>query len=236
MNQRKFFAGVVFTFFIIAFYFFKVSNEFAEVKPRILIAKNEAYNLYAKEDLLKLSESLSDSAFQAEEDFSKMPFVDRAVLIKSLVGPHQITVYLQEPVLAFSTHGVYKLVDKNGEVFSEVPQYKIPNLPIISGAKFEAKKNRARAVSVFLKLQKEGFLSQKTLSEILINEELTFIFSGIKGRVLIGEEGVQTRLDRLSKVIKYLRFHGLEAEVLDARFKDRVIVSLNKNQNKKKKS
>lgn len=236
MNQRKLFALVTFISFVTAFYFFKVNAKTDEVRPKILIAKNEAYALYAEEDLLNLAEVLASKGFQGEADFSKAPFVDKAVRIKSLVGPDQITVYLQRPVLAFSTKGIYKLVDKNGDVFSEVAQYKIPNLPIISGAKFEAKKNRAKAVKVFLKFQKEGLLSQSTLSEILIKDELVFIFSGIKGRILIGENGVVTRLERLSKVIKYLRFHGLEAELLDARFKDRVVVSLNKNKNKKKSS
>lgn len=236
MNSKTFFAGVIFIFFLAAFCWSKMNNENLNSRPKILIAKNEAYSLYAEEDLLKLSKSLSEPGFRDTADFDKTPFVDKAVLVKSLVGSDQITVYLQRPVLAFSIRGVYKLVDKNGEVFSEVPQYKIPNLPIISGAKFEAKKNRLRAVEIFLKLQKEGLLSQKTLSEILINEDLVFIFSGVKGRVLIGENGVLTRLERLSKVIKYLRFHGLEAEVLDARFKDRVVVSLNKNVIKKQDS
>jgi hypothetical protein len=163
-----------------------------------------------------------------------MPFIDKAVLIKSLVGPDKIMVYLQEPILAFSTRGVYKLVDKRGDVFSEVPQYKIPNLPIISGQKFEAKKNRELAVEAFLSLKKEGLLSQKSLSEMLINEDLILIFSGVKGRVLIGQGEVPKKLERLSKVVKYLRFHGLEAEALDARFDDRVIVSLNKKPNPKK--
>ncbi len=236
MNQRKFFAIIVFAFFMGALYFFKISNHVIKAKPRIFIAKNEAYSLYAKEDLLKMTESLFKKAFEENEDFLTAPFIDKAVRTKSLIGPDQITVYLQQPVLAFFTRGIYKLVDKNGEIFSEVPQYKIPDLPIISGAKFEAKKNRLKAVRVFLKFEKKGFLSQATLSEILIDEDLVFIFSGIKGRIFIGESGVLVQLDRLSKVIKYLRFHGLEAEILDARFKDRVVVSLNKSSKLKKDS
>lgn len=236
MNQRKLFAAVIFIFFAASFFIFDKSGSDEKAEPNILIAKNEAYELYSKEDLLRLTESLAEKGFREEADFKKIPFVDKAVFSKAMAGPDQITVYLQQPVLAFSTRGKYKLVDKNGEVFSEVPQYKIPNLPIISGSKFDAKKNRFKAVNVYLKLQKEGVLSQQSLSEILINEELVFIFSGIKGRVLIGEKSVTTRIDRLSKVITYLRFHGLEAEVLDARFGDRVVVSLNKKTTKRKKS
>ncbi len=236
MNQRKIFAVTVFVFFVTAFVFFQKSERGTQTPPKILIAKDEAYALYTKEDLLRLFKTLSSKGFRAESDFSKVPFVDKAVLARSLIGVSQVTVYLQRPVLAFSTRGVYKLVDKKGEVFSEVPQYKIPNLPIISGAKFKAKKNRFKAVKIFLDFQKEGILSQKTLSEILIKDDLVFIFSGVKGRVFLAEDGVVARLDRLSKVVKYLRFHGLEAEVLDARFKDRVVVSLNKKTKKKKSS
>ncbi len=236
MNQRKFFAIVVFIFFLGALCFFKMNDHFKKTQPRILIAKNEAYGLYTKKDLLKITASLSRQAFKGGQDFSTIPFIEKAMKVKSLIQPDQITIYLQQPVLAFFTRGVYKLVDKNGEVFSEVPQYKIPDLPIISGTKFEAKKNRLKAIKVFFKFQKKGFLSQATLSEILIDEDLVFIFSGIKGRILIGESSVLVRLNRLSKVIKYLRFHGLEAKILDARFKDRIVVSLNKTTKLKKDS
>lgn len=229
MNQRKIFACVLFALFVGAYFLFHVQNKNAALPPKVLIAQNDAYHFYSEEDILKLSQSLSESGFQSTEDFSKQPFVEKAVLVKTLVGPSQINVYLQEPVLAFLTKGLYKLVDKNGEVFSEVPQYKIPNLPILNGDDFLIKKNRAQAVSIYLKLEKEGLLSRASLSEILIEEGLVFIFSGIKGRVLMQEKNFLEQVDRLSKVIKYLRFHGLEAKVLDSRFSDRVVVSLRQN-------
>lgn len=226
MNQRKVFAVFIFVFFLGALALVFFSNNSELESPTVKIAKDEAYELYGKEDLQKIYKVLLGKGFRVTSDFSKVPFVDKAVLVKSLVGPNHISIYLQQPILAFSVRGVYKLVDKNGEVFSEVPQYKIPNLPIISGQKFEAKKNRAKAVQIFLQFQNSGLLSKKSLSEIVINEDLTFVFSGVKGRVFIGEGSVQSKLQRLTKVIKYLRFHGLEAETLDARFEDRVIVSL----------
>jgi len=229
MNQRKTFAAVVFALFMGAYFLFYTQNKNSKLPPRILIAQNDAYSFYSKEDIAKLSKSLSDKAFQATEDFSKQPFVEKAVLVKTLVGASQINIYLQEPVLAFLTKGVYKLVDKNGEVFSEVPQYKIPNLPILNGDDFLIKKNRAKAVLVYLQLEKEGLLSRSSLSEILIGDDLVFIFSGVKGKVLIQEKNFLEQVGRLSKVIKYLRFHGLEAKTLDSRFSDRIVVSLKKN-------
>jgi len=229
MNQRKIFAMVLFTLFVGAYFLFYFQNKNSEQLPRILIAQNDAFVFYSEEDILKLSKSLADKGFKDSEDFSKQPFVEKAVLVKSLVGPAQITVYLQEPVVALLTKGVYKLVDKTGEVFSEVPQYKIPNLPILNSPQFMLQKNRLKAVSMYFKLEKEGMLSKKSLSEILMKEDLVFIFSGVKGRVFINEKKTKEQLSRLSKVIKYLRFHGLEAEVLDSRFDDRVVVSLNKN-------
>jgi hypothetical protein len=229
MNQRKTFAAVLFLIFAGAYSYFNFYKTDPAVQPKILIAQNDAYSFYSEEDILKLSKSLSEKGFYESEDFSKQPFVEKAVLVKSLVGPAQITVYLQEPVLALLTKGVYKLVDKTGEVFSEVPQYKIPNLPILNSPDFDLQKNRLKAVNMYLKLEKEGMLSKKSLSEILMKEDLVFIFSGVKGRVFINEKKTKEQLSRLSKVIKYLRFHGLEAEVLDSRFEDRVVVSLNKN-------
>jgi len=229
INHRKIFAGFLIALFIGAYFLFSFQNKNSKLAPRILIAQNDAYSFYSEEDIVKLSKNLSDEGFRDTEDFSKQPFVEKAVLVKTLVGPSQINVYLQEPILAFLTKGVYKLVDKTGEIFSEVPQYKIPNLPILNGDEFLVKKNRMRAVSVYLKLDKEGLLSRNSLSEVLIQDDLVFIFSGIKGRVLMQENDFLKQVDRLSKVIKYLRFHGLEAKVLDARFSDRVVVSLKKN-------
>jgi len=229
MNQRKIFAMVLFTLFVGAYFLFYFQNKNSEQLPRILIAQNDAFVFYSEEDILKLSKSLADKGFKDSEDFSKQPFVEKAVLVKTLVGPSQINIYLQEPVLAFFTKGVYKLVDKTGAVFSEVPQYKIPDLPILNGEAFLTKKNRLKAVSVYLKLEKEGLLSRKSLSEILIQDDLVFVFSGVKGRVLVQEKGFSKQVERLSKVIKYLRFHGLEAKTFDARFSDRVVVSLKKN-------
>lgn len=229
MDQRKTFAAVLFLLFVGAYGYLKFHKGDDVVRPKILIAQNDAYNFYSEEDILKLSKSLSEKGFYESEDFSKQPFVEKAVLVKSLVGPAHITVYLQEPVLAFLTKGVYKLVDKTGEVFSEVPQYKIPNLPILNGSSFLLQKNRQKAVAAYLSLEKEGLLSKQSLSEILMNGDLVFIFSGVKGRVFINEKNFKEQMVRLSKVIKYLRFHGLEAEVLDSRFEDRVVVSLNKN-------
>lgn len=227
-SNRSIFAFLIIAVFV-GFYIYASSQMPNQKAAQVLLAKNAAYDLYNQDDLGKIFKSLSHEGFEGGEAFEKQAFIESASFAKTLSGRPVIKVFLQEPVMAFHERGAYKLVDKTGAVFSDVPQYKIPDLPIMRGNLFQSKKNRARVVRVFLGLDTEGMLSQKSLSEVLLKDDVVFIFSGVKGRVFIGENDLSKKVDRLTKVIKYLRFHGLEAEVLDARFKDRVVVSLNKN-------
>lgn len=207
--------------------FAKNLNSSKEVK--VFFADTGALQYYNAEDLARLTERLEAKGFQEEVDFLEVPFVEKASFSKSWTGGHQVKVFLHRPLMSFLNQGIYKLVNDRGEVFSEVPQYKIPDLPVLRGANFLTQKNRKRAVDVFSALPSAGVFSKEALSEVLLKDDLVFIFSGVNGKVYMDSKTVHKAVSRLGKVVKYLRFHGMEAQSLDARFRDRVVVSLKKN-------
>ena len=194
---------------------------------KVLLVKNGALQFYDPQDLKKLYGSVQDNPEAAIENLSNLLHVERALLNRSLSGQSQIEVYLQQPIFAMPSDEIYKLVNARGEVFSEVPQYRVPNIPILSGRSFLVKKNRVQAVEVLKKIPTTGVVSQENLSEVLFDGELSFIFSGVDGKVYIGQEDIKKRINRLAKVVKYLRYHGVSTTKIDARFKNKVIVSLN---------
>jgi len=224
MRSRAIYAVLTFMIFGLCTWVFFSRAPVDDIK--VLLVKNEALQYYGSEDLKKLYSFVQDQPEKAVENLSSLPFVEKAILNQSLSGQSKIEVSLQEPVFAISSGEVYKLVNSKGEIFSEVPQYKVPNIPMLTGRSFLVKKNRVDAIAVLMKLPKEGVVSQESLSEVLFDDDFSYIFSGVDGKVFIGQEKVQKRVLRLSKVVKYLRFHGMKTASIDARFKDKVIVSL----------
>jgi hypothetical protein len=225
MKNKLFYLSSFFILLGLSALFYYNSKPSGAVK--VYLVKNKALNLYEHKDLKKIYTLVKEKPEQAVNKLSSLPFVESAILSKSLSGQSKVEVSLQEPVFALASDDIFKLVNKEGEVFSEVPQYKLPNIPILSGRSFLVKKNRVQAIRTLQKMPEKGFVSRESLSEVLLEDDLSYFFSGVEGRVYMGEDEVKRRSLRLAKVIKYLRYHGLKTKVIDARFKDKVIVSLN---------
>lgn len=225
MNSRILYAIIILGGFFTFMGFYKTFGlEKSSVK--VLLVKNKALDFYDKKDLQTLSDLVKKNPEQSVQNISALPFVKSANLSRSLSGLNQIKLYLQEPVFALSSGENYKLVNANGEIFSEVPQYKIPNLPILSGKNFLIKKNRLAAAKVLNKMPDQGVISKKTLSEVLLKDDFSFVFSGVEGEVYLGQKNIPQKVTRLVKVVKYLRFHGMGTKLIDARFDRKVIVTL----------
>ena len=211
-------------FFILMGFYENFDLEKGTVK--VLLVKDKALEFYDRKDLQKLSDIVKNDPMQSVKNISSLPYVKSANLSRSLSGLNQIKLALQEPVFALSSEENYKLVNAKGEIFSEVPQYKIPNLPILTGKNFLIKKNRLAAAKVLNKMPEQGVISKKTLSEVLYKDDMSFIFSGVEGEVYLGQTEISKKVSRLVKVVKYLRFHGMGTKLIDARFERKVIVSL----------
>lgn len=225
MKNKLFYLSSFFILLGLGVWFYYNSQPSGAVK--VFLVKNKALNLYGPKDLKKIYKFVKDKPDEAVNNLSSLPFVESAILSTSLSGQSKVEVSLQEPVFALASDDIFKLVNKNGEVFSEVPQYKLPNIPILSGRSFLVKKNRVQAIRALEEMPEKGFVSRESLSEVLLEDDLSYFFSGVEGKVYMGEDEVKRRSLRLTKVIKYLRYHGLRTKVIDARFKDKVIVSLN---------
>ncbi len=235
MSIRSKFAFIIILFFTCSFLYSTINSKVflktkAEAPPKVLVAKNVALSFYDATDLDRVYSSAAKKTSTGsrfdEKSILSLPFVEKALLVNSLSGIQKVKVFLQEPALAFYNNGKYQLVNLRGEVFSEVPQYKIPDLPLLRGKAFNDRVNRERAINIYKSFPQKGVLSQESLSEILFEEDFVLVFSGIKGKVYLGEKDLPKKGERVLKVLKYLRFHGIEAVRLDARFSDRVIVSV----------
>jgi cell division septal protein FtsQ len=224
MNSRPIYATLILLVFGLCVWIFFSQRPVEEIK--VLLVKNEALHFYGPEDLKKLYRFVQDNPEAAVKNLSDLPFVEKAFLSRSLSGRSKIEVSLQQPIFALVSDEMYKLVNSKGDVFSEVPQYKVPNIPILTGQSFLVKKNRVKAVEILNKMPEVGVVSQESLSEVLFDGDLSFVFSGVDGKVYIGQEDIKKRVNRLTKVVKYLRYHGMSTSIIDARFKDKVIVSL----------
>lgn len=197
---------------------------------KIYIAQDNAYKFYEADDFTEIAGTLKKLKKLEQPHPREFPLLERALLVKSLAGVPKIKLELREPRLSYYRSGKYNLVNNEGVLFAEVPQYKIPNIPILRGKAFGHLDIRQKALNVLGQFDEKGPISRETLSEILYDREgLVFVFSGIKGKVIFGEGKIVDKVSRIQKVLKYLRFHGVEARRYDARFSDRVIVKLDKD-------
>lgn len=225
MNSRILYAVIILGGFFILLGFYE-SFDLEKGTVKVLLVKDKALGFYDRKDLKRLSDLVKKDPMQSVKNISSLPYVKSANLSRSLSGLNQIKLSLQEPVFALSSGEKYKLVNAKGEIFSEVPQYKIPNLPVLSGKNFLVKKNRLAAAKVLNKMPEEGVISKETLSEVLFKDDMSFVFSGVEGEVYLGHTDISKKVSRLIKVVKYLRFHGMGTKLIDARFGQKVIVSL----------
>ena len=226
MNSRPIYATLILIVFGLCVWVFFSQRPVEKIK--VLLVKNKALHFYGSRDLRKLYSFVQNNPEVAVQNLSDLPYVERAFLSRSLSGQSKIEVSLQQPIFALTSDEIYKLVNAKGEVFSEVPQYKVPNVPILTGPSFLVKENRMQAVEVLGQMPTSGVVSKESLSEVLFDGDLYFIFSGVDGKVYLGREDIKKKVNRLARVVKYLRYHGMSTTKIDARFKDKVIVSLNK--------
>lgn len=227
MNKRIAFASIL-AFLILGLFAFRSfqNPKVAHSSFEILVAKDDYLKYYDPDELNKIKQALTQNLQEKGGALGDFPYVEKAIVQKSLSSKTKVKVFLQRPSLVFNDKNTYKLVNFKGEVFAEIPQYKLPDVPLVRGKKFYTEKNRRQILEVMKSLPSEGVVSQKSMSEVFFDKDFAFIFSGVGGKVYFGEKDFDKKVERLEKVIRYLRFHGLSSKEIDLRYKNRVIVAL----------
>ena len=146
--------------------------------------------------------------------------------------PNRFFVLLlsSEPLLLLMGRKVFHPVTDEGKLLSPLTSSNLPDLPLLRGDVFRSSRDlRKKAVQLFQYLPKEGFFSQRNVSEIKYSTKdsnfyLYLVHSGSVVRV--GESLSEFRPDRVEKVLAYLKQKKINWRVIDARYSQKVVVSL----------
>ncbi len=146
--------------------------------------------------------------------------------------PNRFFVLLlsSEPLLLLMGHKVFYPVTNEGKLLSPLVSSNLPDLPLLRGDAFRTNAIlRKKAVQLFQYLPKEGFFSQRNISEIKYSTKdsnfyLYLVYPG--SMVRVGESLSEFRPDRVEKVLSYLEQKKINWRVIDARYSQKVVVSL----------
>ena len=160
----------------------------------------------------------------------KHPQVEEVKVRRSWPNRFLVLLSSSKPLLLLMGYKVFYPVTDEGKLLSPLASSNIPDLPLLRGDIFRTKKDlRKKAVQLFQYLPKEGLFSQKNISEIKYSTKdsnfyLYLLYSGSVVRV--GESLSEFRPDRVEKVLAYLEQKKINWRVIDARYSQKVVVSL----------
>ena len=161
------------------------------------------------------------------------PQVEQVQILRSWPSRFQVILLSEEPLFLLIGQKLFYPVTAKGKLLEPLTSENIPDLPLLRGDLFLKKEPlRQKAAELFLHLPKEGFFSQSNISEIkYARKEQNFYFYLVeKGLpVRVGEMLPEFRPDRVESVLKYLNQKKIKWRVIDARFSQKVIVSLDKD-------
>ena len=146
--------------------------------------------------------------------------------------PNRFFVLLlsSEPLLLLMGHKVFYPVTNEGKLLSPLASSHLPDLPLLRGDIFRGDLSlRKKAVQLFQYLPKEGFFSQRNISEIKYSTKDSnfYLYLVHPGSVVrVGESLSEFRPDRVEKVLSYLEQKKINWRVIDARYSQKVVVSL----------
>ncbi len=160
----------------------------------------------------------------------KHPKVEEVKVRRAWPNHFFVLLLSSEPLLLLMGHKIFYPVTDEGKLLSPLASSSIPDLPILRGGIFRTNIDlRKKAVQLFQYLPKEGFFSQRNISEIKYSTKdsnfyLYLVHSG--SVVLVGESLSEFRPDRVEKVLTYLEQKKISWRVIDASYSQKVVVSL----------
>lgn len=160
----------------------------------------------------------------------KHPQVEEVKVRRSWPNRFFVLLSSSNPLLLLMGHKVFYPVTDKGKLLSPLASSEIPDLPLLRGNIFRKNEDlRKKTVQLFQYLPKEGLFSQRNISEIKYSTKdsnfyLYLVHSGSVVRV--GESLFEFRPDRVEKVLTYLEQKKINWRVIDARYSQKVVVSL----------
>lgn len=159
------------------------------------------------------------------------PKVEQVQILRSWPNRYHVLLLSEKPVLILMGRKFFHPVTAQGNLLGSLMNP--PDLPFLRGEVFFDQLDlRKQAVQLYLHLPEKGFFSRKNISEMKYSKKdqnfyLYLLQSGKPVRV--SENLSEFRPDRVESVLKYLQQKKIKWRVIDARFSQKVIVSLDEN-------
>lgn len=116
-------------------------------------------------------------------------------------------------------------VSYQGELMPEWNSNTVPDVPFLRGEAF-AKDSllRERAVQLIRALPDEGVLSRSNIAEISWTPGFSILLLSPRTEIRLGENDIETKINRVAHVLNYLSTQGKRAPVIDSTSVKKVVV------------
>lgn len=144
--------------------------------------------------------------------------------------PHSLQIYIrpvQVTALLRLKNSLVSPVTSKGRVLDPVGIHQAPDAVVLAGDLAKDPEVRLKIVQMIARLPKEGALSSSSISEARLEKDgfwVTLMRNGID--VKLGNEQVEVKSARVSKVLEYLDSRQMDARVIDADLSKKVLVRL----------
>jgi len=165
------------------------------------------------------------------EDIVSDPKIQSVELSRRIPNTISVKITPEVPQFYFSSNGkIDYAITKNGKIISLKSAKKTYiDLPVLKGEIF--RKNieiRQRAVTWFNDLPDDGILSRNNISEVehLKNKGFLVYLNQRPEKILLGKKGLNSKTLRVERVLRYLVTKEVDAKLIDARYREKVVVKL----------
>ncbi len=160
-------------------------------------------------------------------------WVESARVRRTWNGKIQVDITEKRPQAVVSDgRGGFEFVDKDSSIIDRADAtVDIAKYPVLSGRNLLRFDNlRKQAMELINDLPDQGALTKDTISEIEYADDKGFqmILSDNQMHVRLGKENLSTRLDRVKRVVQYLKDHRIAATHIDSDYAKKVLVKVQK--------
>ncbi|MBX9767673.1 MAG: FtsQ-type POTRA domain-containing protein [Bdellovibrionales bacterium] len=213
------------------------SSYFQLISPEIFISQGDSpYFISASKPVLSELAKIEGMRIwqidvdQISSDIQKLPWVKEVYAQRTFPNKFRIEIDPRRIVLAFiDQKGNVTPFSEDGEILPPTKATEFPKVPLTRDLRIlKDVEMRTQLTSVLSQLPEEGPLSLESIGEVALekNGQISFTLLGSNSVVKMSNEDVPIKIQRVSKVISYLKAKNLSARVIDSDFTKKVLVRL----------
>ena len=213
------------------------SSYFRLGSPEVFLAQGESpYFVSASKPVLQeLSKIEGMRIWQIDVDkissnIQKLPWVKEVYAQRTFPNKFRIEIEPRRIVLAYIDHrGNVTPLGEDGETLPLTNATELPKVPLTRDLRLlKDPELRVQLTNVLAQLPEEGPFSLQSISDVSLEKsgQISFTLIGSNSVVKMSNEEVSTKIQRVAKVISYLKAKNLHARVIDSDFTKKVLVRL----------